>query len=136
MKTPAHVLASAVFAAFFYPLFGWKVALILAGGVAIDIDHYFFYVLRYGKFGLRECYNHFTVDAEKNNYRDVTGILLIFHTIEFAAVMAVLSFYSRLALVFSIGLLCHYILDGIYIFTVPKRIIINHSVISWIYREL
>ena len=135
MKTPAHLLASAAIAAVFYPAFGWKAVLILAGGVAIDIDHYFLYILKYKKFGLRDCYDHFTSDAEKNNYKDVMGILLIFHTVEFAAAMAILSFYSQLALIFSIGLLGHYILDAIYISTVPKRIIINHSVISWIAKE-
>ncbi len=135
MKTPAHVLASAIIAALFYPAFRWKVAFILAGGVAIDIDHYFQYALKYRKFGFKDCYNHFTSDAEKNNYKEVTGILLIFHTVEFIAVMAILSFYSRFALIFSIGLLGHYILDAVYICTVPKRIILNHSIISWILKQ-
>lgn len=135
MKTPAHILVSAILAALFYPIFKSKAALILAGGVLIDIDHYLWYVFKYKKFGLAECYSYFTIEAEKNKWKDIIGIFLIFHTIEFVILMIALSFYSKLALIFSIGLLSHYVLDAIFIASVPKRIILNHSIISWIVKN-
>ena len=132
MKTPAHVAVSLILAAALYQIFQWKVLLILAGGVMIDIDHYLWYIYKYRKFSLFSCYEYLTVEAEKNNWKDVNGALFVFHTIEFILLVILLSFYNQLALIFAIGLFFHYLMDAIFLYTVPKRFIINHSIISWI----
>ena len=132
MKTPAHVAVSLRLAALLYPIFQWKVLLILAGGVIIDIDHYFWYICKYKKFGLLSCYRFLSIETRKNKWKEVIGALFVFHTLEFVLLMILLSFYSNSALMFVIGLLGHYILDFIWHFTVPKRVIVNHSIISWI----
>ena len=132
MKTPVHLVVSLILSALLYPLFGWKVLLVLASGVLIDIDHYFWYICKYKKFGLLSCYRFLVVESEKNNWKDVTGALFVFHTIEFILLVILLSFYNQLALIFAIGLFFHYLMDAIFLYTVPKRFIINHSIISWI----
>ena len=135
MKTWVHILVSSVIAYFAYPIAGWKVLLIFVGGVMIDIDHYLWYIYDNKKFNMFECYNHFTYEAEKNGFKDVAGILMVFHTVDFLLAMVIISFFSQYALLFTIGLLPHYILDLIFILRVPKRFIVNHSIIYWVYKN-
>ena len=136
MKTSVHSFVSLVIAAALYPIFHWKVLLILAGGVLIDVDHYIWYVLKHKKLSLFGCYNHFVIEAEKNKWRDIIGSLLIFHTVEFLLAVMLLSFYSELALLFAIGLLPHYLLDAIHMYTVPKRLVASISLVSWIAKNI
>lgn len=136
MRTPVHLIVSLILSALLYPLFGWKVLLILISGVAIDIDHYFWYILKYKKVGLFSCYKHLTVGLEKNNWKDALGALFIFHTIEFLLIIVIASFYSEYALILLIGLSVHYLLDFIWHCYVPKRMITNPSIISWIFKNI
>lgn len=135
MKTSVHLIASLILAAALYPIFSWNVLLILVGGVLIDIDHYFWFVYKYKKFSLFECYRFFTIEAEKNKWKHIKGSLLVFHTMEFLVLIVVLSFFNHLALIFTIGLFGHYLLDLVWHALVPKRIITNHSIISWIIKN-
>ena len=135
MRTPVHLVVSLILSVLLYPLFGWKVLLILISGVTIDIDHYFWYISKYKKFGLFRCYECLAVEAEKNKWKDVIGSLFIFHTIEFLLIIALASFYNVYALILLIGLLVHYLLDFIWHCYVPKRMITNPSIISWILKN-
>jgi len=130
-----HGLASIIIAAVAYPFYGWNVSLIVAGGVLIDIDHYVWYILKYGKLSMAGCYRHFMVDGKANDFKDVTGIILIFHTIEFLAAMLILSGFSLFAFLFAMGVLAHYLLDLLWLYLYPKRFICNHSIIHWIYKN-
>lgn len=132
MKTSVHAAASLILAAVLYPLFKWKVLLILVGGVLIDVDHYLWYIHRYKKFNIINSYNFFLKNIERNDFTNVYGILLIFHTVEFLLVMAVLSFYSEFALIFTIGLLFHYLLDVIFMYSVSKRLIMSPSIVQYL----
>ena len=135
MKTWVHLLVSSVLAALLYPLFGWNVLLILAGGVLIDVDHYFWYVSKYKKFNLFYCYSYFMARMNQKGFKEHKGILLIFHTIEFLLIIVLLSFYFEAAFIFLVGLLSHYLLDAIFLYTVAKRLITNHSIINWIIKN-
>ena len=135
MKTWVHFLVSSILAIIFYPVFNWKVLFILVGGVLIDIDHYVYYIFKYKKFGIFECYRLFTEEGKRSGYRLFLGIFLIFHTIEFALLVLALSFFNELALLFIIGLASHYILDIIWQYSVLNRLIINPSAISWLYKN-
>ena len=132
MKTSVHVIVSAILAALLYPVFKRHVLFIFAGGVLIDIDHYFVYAYKYKNFSLFDCYYHYIKNMQDPAQKENLGILLIFHTTEFLFVMVVFSFYNAYALVFTIGLLVHYLLDLIYLYTVPKKFIVDHSLIHWI----
>lgn len=134
MKTWVHFVFSLIPAILLYNSFGWKVGFILAGGVLIDIDHFIWYVCKYRKYSLNDCYYHY-IDSHETNFKNIIGILLIFHTIEFLLLMIVVSFFSQIALLFTIGLLVHYLLDLIWHIFVSKRIITSVSVISWIVKN-
>lgn len=132
MKPLIHLFASAIIAIALYPIFGWKVIFVVAGGFLIDIDHYFWYIYEYKKLSLSDCYRHFSAQYKKNNFDENTGILLVFHTVEFLFFVIILSIYNQLALIFAIGLLLHYLMDIIWHITVPKKVIANHSIIWWL----
>lgn len=135
MKTSVHLVVSLILAVLLYPLFNWKVLLIIVGGVLIDIDHYFWYVCKYKKFSLLDCYYHYIIPLEKNDKSKNIGILMIFHTVEFLFIMVFLSFFIEYALVFTIGLLVHYLLDLIFLYGFAKRFIADHSIIHWIFKH-
>ncbi|MBI2558440.1 hypothetical protein HYW20_03900 [Candidatus Woesearchaeota archaeon] len=135
MKTWVHSLVSFILALVLYPIFGWEAVLILAGGILIDFDHYIRFMFKYKNLSIFECYRHYILMFKKNNFDECNDGLFIFHTIEFAIVIAILSFFNRLAMIFAIGLLAHYLLDLIWHMHVPRRIVANHSLISWILKQ-
>ena len=136
MKTSVHIAVSIILAAALYPFFKSNVLLILAGGVLIDVDHYLWYIYQYKKFSILQSYKFYIKVMDANDFAKVDGILCIFHTIEFLLLMILLSFYFELALIFTIGLVSHYLMDLLYLYLAPKHFILNHSVIYWIYKSL
>ncbi len=135
MKTSIHLTASLILAALLYPLLSWKALFILAGGVLIDVDHYFWYAYKYKNLNLIKSYEFFIKNLEVNDFTNVKGVVLIFHTIEFLLIMVLFSFYNKFALLFTIGLLSHYLLDFIWFYFILKRFILNHSIILWIIKN-
>ena len=135
MKISIHVTVSCVLAAILYPFYGWKVLLVFAGGVLIDADHYWYYAAKYRKLNLVDCYNFFSSEADNTNHVHVKGIVLALHTVEFLAIMLALSFYSEYALMFTVGLVGHYILDAIWFISVLGKFVLNHSIIWWIVKR-
>ena len=135
MKTWVHSALSIVLCILFYPTYKWEILFIFAGGVLIDADHYLWYIARFKKWNLIKCYDFFIADVRKNRWKPISGSVLVFHTIEFLIIMILLSFYNSFALMFTIGLLGHYLLDFIWHISVPKMVIMNHSIIYWFYKN-
>ncbi len=131
MKPWVHLLLSLILAVVLYPIFSWKVLFILVGGVLIDIDHYFWCIFKHKNLNFVDCYRFHSVENIKNNYKDITGDTLIFHTIEFLIASIILSFYFKFMLIFTIGVLLHYFLDLLHYCFVLRRFVLNHSIISW-----
>mgnify|MGYP001182934791 FL=1 len=121
---------SSTLALILYPFFSWKILFIFIGGILIDIDHYLLYVHRYKKFNLSDCYSYCT-----DNDKEHIGELQIFHTIEFLLMFVIFSIYSQLALMFTIGLLAHYIGDIIHRYSIAKSFVSNPSLVSWIIKN-
>ena len=132
MNIWVHFLTSLILALILYPIFKWKVLFILMGGFLIDIDHYFWYIYKFRKFNLFGCRKYF---IDNNNIKEQTGGLLIFHTIEFLIASIILSFYFKFMLIFTIGILSHYFLDLLNYYFFMKRFVLNHSIISWLYKN-
>ena len=135
MKTSVHFAASIILAAMLYHLFKWNALLVLFGGVLIDIDHYFWYACKYKKFSILQSYKFYIKIMDAKDFGKVEGMLCIFHTIEFLALMALLSFYFEAALIITIGLVLHYLLDLLYLYLNPKRFILNHSIMGWLLKN-
>jgi len=135
MKPSAHFLSSLILAIILFPILKLGSLIVLAGGFLIDIDHYFWYVYRYRKIKIFDSYKFFIKPMDEKDFKSVAGILLIFHTAEFLMAMLILSYFSKIALAFTIGLLLHYALDLCYLYFVAKGFVVNHSIIYWIYKE-
>ena len=132
METWVHSLFSLALAAILYHFFGWEAAAVFVGGVMVDFDHYIWYVYNLRKFNPLKCYTYFIKDIEKNDWQDVQGTVLVLHTVEFLALCIILSFFNTIALLFTIGLVGHYFLDLVWHLRVPKRAILNHSLVHWL----
>ena len=133
MRTWVHLVASAIISALLYSFFGWMgVVMIMVGGVLIDIDHYFSYAVKYKKWNILECYKFYSRQVDAVDFKENEGILLIFHTIEFLLIIVFLAFYFAAALAFLTGLAFHSLLDLIYLWSVPKKFVANHSIIIWV----
>ena len=135
MKFSAHLAVSAMLAALFYPVFGINSFLILIGGIFADIVLFLHFVFIKKRFNPFECNRYYTEEHKSTNYGKFDGILMIFHTMEFLILMLVLSFYSKLAFIFTIGIVGHYILDAIWFIYFVKRIVLNHSIILWLAKK-
>ena len=112
MSPLIHFLASLLIAIFLFPIDGWNVLLIFVGGVLIDIDHLFWYIIKFKEFNLLKMYKWC------RGLRDIAmfkNLLFIFHTAEFFILIAILSFFSEELFMVFIGLLVHYMLDVVYI---------------------
>ena len=135
MRTWVHILVSSILVLMLFPKFKWTSLIIFIGGILIDVDHYLWYIYKYKNWSLIECYKHYSNQMEIKNYDKNFGILLVFHTIEFLLIIIALSFLNKFALIFTIGLLSHYIFDLIFLYTGPKRFIANHSIVHWIFKN-
>ena len=135
MRFSVHLGFSVLLAALFFPVFGWNSLLILAGGIIVDADHYIYYAFKFKKFNPFQCNNYFTEDSKKSNYHVFDGLLLVFHTLEFLTAMVVLSFYSRMALALTIGVIGHYLLDFIWFKFFIRRFVLNHSIVWWMIKQ-
>ena len=94
--------------------------IIFASSVLIDVDHWFIYVKRTGKLGIKPSYDWFIArrnDLLKQKKRNpkfvVPKVLCIFHTIEFYLILSILAFYSQIFYWILIGISFHYLLDFI-----------------------
>jgi len=135
MKVWVHFVFSLAIGIILYPIFGWKALFVLAGGVLIDLDHYLWYAYRHKKANFFEAYKYYLKNLEKNDFTSDIGILLVFHTIEFLALMIVLSFYGEAFFLFTIGLLLHYLLDAVFLYFVAKRLIADYSLVHWVLKN-
>src|SRR3989344_7600316 len=107
MMPQTNLLISLLLTVVFYPVFGPVTLWILVGGVLIDVDHPLVYLARFRNFSLKKVVHYF----ESN--KDLMPALFIFHTVEFLAIMVVLSFFYRPALWFTIGMFVHYLADRV-----------------------
>jgi hypothetical protein len=110
MNISIHVLASIVLSIITYPLFGWWAVLVFVGGVFVDIDHYFVYVLKTKDWSLKRA----VVYYKKKKYKQIMPVIHHLHTIEFFMVVVILSFFYTFALAFRLGYILHVLLDFIH----------------------
>ncbi len=134
MNTATHAIFTLVLAALLFPFFGWKALVVFASGVLIDVDHLLWYAYKTRSLSPFKCYKYYT--DHKNKWKEHIGFLHIFHTIEFFVIIIAAAFYNEYALIFLIGLAGHYLLDLIWHLTVPKRVLLDHSIIHWIYLNM
>ena len=133
MDVPYHVGLTGILALILYPIFEWKIIFLFVGGVLIDADHFLYYIIKNKDLNPINCYKYYMIDSAKHKYHNVNGSLFVFHTIEFAIGLVIAAFFSEIALLILIGYIGHWILDGIWLAKVAKRVVLDHSIIHWLW---
>ena len=128
MKLYIHFIGSLVMAGILFPYYGLVSFLVFIGGFLIDIDHYFIYIRKFRSMDIRKAYHYFM----DSNHLIHQGTFFVFHSTELLLLGIILSFRYDWALVISIGLLKHYILDLIYEMKTTGQMIKSWSFIVWI----
>ncbi len=105
MNLKHHFIVSSVLSLLLFPIFKFNVIYIMIGGFLIDSDHYLYYIFKYRSFNLRKAYH-----SEKD-FKATSGRIYIFHLIDVLILCVILSFYSKIFLLFTIGLIPHHIMD-------------------------
>ncbi len=104
MNMTYHFFTSLLLSILLFPFFKFNVVYIMVGGFLIDIDHYLNYILKFKSFSIKKAYNY-----GKN--LTILYRFHIFHLIEILIICIILSFYSEIFLLVSIGLISHQLLD-------------------------
>jgi hypothetical protein len=106
----------------------------------IDVDHYFYYILKKKDLNLTHCYNWYkqnvkrTLSLPMNERKKIYSGFYIFHGIEWIIILFLLGtyFYSPLLYV-SLGFLLHFVIDAPHEFYI-KRTLDKSSLIYNVYR--
>ncbi|MFH1450520.1 MAG: hypothetical protein ABIF92_00885 [archaeon] len=128
MKIRHHLLLTFAVCLILYPFTKiLNLAALLAFGVLIDADHYFYYLLHFKKGNPLKALNYFT------DIKDANHILLVFHCIEWAIPLLVLALYFDIAWYALLGFIIHMVLD--YIDSKLHADGRNLSFISWLVKN-
>jgi hypothetical protein len=111
MRLSRHLALTGVAAAALAPFLGGREILAFSvGSVLIDVDHYFLYVLRTRRFGIRGMFRYFHELERIVRTLPYTGICL-FHTAEFFLLLGVLAFHFPAVRPLFAGCLFHFVID-------------------------
>jgi len=88
-----------------------QATLIFLSSFLIDIDHYLFYVKKKKDYNLKNAVIWFKETLFLKKHKPM---LVVFHTIEFIVLIAILSLYFKALIFILIGLLFHSITDLFY----------------------
>jgi hypothetical protein len=118
-----HVLLGILFATVLYVIgFGFEESLIVFfASFLIDIDHYMYYVMRKGKYNLREAYvwfKSFSRKQKENKAKEQVRHprLFIFHTYESLFMLLFLGFFFPFCFFILTGFVFHRISDDTFSF--------------------
>lgn len=119
------------------------IALIFLSTVAVDVDHYVLYAYRHKDLNLGRAVNYFKDMCEKlkDKTKNARAPLLLLHTVEFLAILVVLSFYSKYFVFIAAGVAFHIALDYCHmrkhnIHDRVSRSIIHHHLTKHKYNQL
>lgn len=93
MKLKLHILQGIALSPIAYYLTDLKSAIIFfISFIFIDIDHYFLFIYRNKKFGIRKMFKYFDYlwENRKNIYE-----MCVFHTVEFFLILFILGYWRR-----------------------------------------
>ena len=101
-----HLISSVIAALLMTGYFKWLAIFVFVGGFLIDFDHYLYYAFKKRDWNLKRCLKYY--DPERISVDE----LHIFHTIEFWAMMIILSFYFTFVFATLLGMILHQALDS------------------------
>jgi hypothetical protein len=117
-----HIIIGILFVIAIYFLFPtitlFSLLIIFSSSVLIDVDHYFYYILRRKDFNFIRCYKWYKENRKKvlslpmNERKKRYSGFYMLHGIELIIILLVLGFYiNSLFFFISIGFLLHFLVD-------------------------
>jgi hypothetical protein len=122
-----HFIFSIALSGFLWPILGWKLALFWLGSFFIDIDHWWWCILKFKKFSLKYAYDY------SKKYKNLSGKLHIFHTVEFWVLLWIWSMFGELGYIIFLGVVYHNIIDLVYCIQKGRYNGRALTFIGWIY---
>jgi|SRR3989338_2149015 len=128
MDISKHFIASCVLSILLFPTYGFSSFLVFISGFLIDIDHYFWYVLKFKEFNLKNSYVF-----HKERRQLSVDRLHIFHVFEFWLLMLILDliFYIPPLIM---GLVIHLVMDFSEM-PITSKDLRSTSLILWLYKN-
>jgi hypothetical protein len=122
-----HFIASTILSVILYPFFGISSVLVYIGGWLIDLDHMIYYAIKFRSL------NYFKANKYFRELRPSgKKIINIFHTAEVWSLMIILSFFNTYALIITLGLALHIIMDFVYQIHAKKIKVRYHTITGWV----
>lgn len=122
-----HFIASTILFIILYPFFGVSSVLAYIGGWLIDLDHMLYYAVKFRSLNYFKANRYFR-ELKPSGKK----IINVFHTTEVWLLMLILSFLNTYALIITLGLALHIILDFLYQIQAKKTEIRYHTLTGWI----
>lgn len=111
MTLAQHLALTGIAATALAPVLdGGEIALFAVGGVLIDVDHYFLYILRRRDLSVAGMFRYFRELQPIQKTIPYVG-LCIFHTIDFFVLLALLAYFYPLVWALLAGCLYHFFID-------------------------
>ncbi len=107
MRLKYHFIVSLLLSIILYQPYGYQAFLVMLSGFLIDIDHYLWYIIKFKDFSLKKT-------VEKTKDTTIKYKFHVFHLYDIMIILLILSFFSKIFIVLSIGLLVHLIMDYYY----------------------
>jgi hypothetical protein len=116
MYTKPHLIYAILFCLILLPFINWWILILFSAAFFIDVDHYFYYIIKFKDLSLKKAYRYFI------NNPELKDLIFPFHTIEFYLLLLILATFNIFFVFILLGVSFHLILDIIEIITHPQDI--------------
>jgi hypothetical protein len=115
-----HILIGAIFSLILYFMFKLtflNVIIFFSSSFLIDVDHYFFYIIKKKDLSIKKAYKYFVKKRQlwesfsSEEFKKLKIDHLIFHGIEFLFILFILSFFFQVFFYIFLGVLLHLLVD-------------------------
>ena len=110
-----HIIFSTIFCIILYPFIGNNVFIVWPASIFIDIDHYLWYISYKKSWNLIKAIGEYM----RRDFDNIRYKFHLFHLNELLIMVGLLGFYNIIFFYVFIGVLFHYILDWIDMYSHP-----------------
>ncbi|MBU1946857.1 MAG: hypothetical protein KKC54_07880 [Nanoarchaeota archaeon] len=132
MFPSTHLIVSLILAAILFPFVGINSMIIIVGGVLIDLDHVIYYWIKFKDLNFKNAYNYCKNIAQTEEFKKKKKVFMVFHSVEFIAMIIILSFYYPFLWMLVVGIIVHLIMDIIYELSTFKTMVKSLSLIAYL----
>lgn len=125
-----HFILTIILSGFLWPVLGWKLVLFWLGNFFIDVDHYWWEVIKTGDLSFNRAYNYCKKKSKGLVY---SFDFHVFHIVEFIFLMFIWSFFSEIGFVMFLSVGFHNATDFIYGIAINRVDGRPLSIFEWIY---